>query len=211
MPFARAATRRRAARSAPRVQAPGRRAPAGSLPPPRLSPPARRRQRRPSTRLGRRRRRCPARAPRRPRRTRARPRRRQALSRSTLHRRHRPGAPREGTRVLYGGGMPRPFGLSTGEPPDRPEDPAVRRANLRRAGALVSAYPPPPRPRPPAVLGLIVFSAMLGVVPAFLLRGVLQAIQENDTKQLSLDAAAMIAIAIVTGVLGVWQTLLSNQ
>src|SRR3954452_5550866 len=207
MPFARAATRRRAARSAPRVQAPGRRAPAGSLPPPRLSPPARRRQRRPSTRLGRRRRRCPARAPRRPRRTRARPRRRQALSRSTLHRRHRPGAPREGTRVLYGGGMPRPFGLSTGEPPDRPEDPAVRRANLRRVAALFQQY----RLRLGAVLGLIVFSAMLGVVPAFLLRGVLQAIQENDTKQLSLDAAAMIVIAIVTGVLGVWQTLLSNQ
>ena len=62
-----------------------------------------------------------------------------------------------------------------------------------------------------AVLGLILVSAALGVVPAFLLRGVLQAIQEHDTTQLSLYAGGMIAIAIVTGVLGVWQTLLSNQ
>ena len=103
--------------------------------------------------------------------------------------------------------MPRPFSSATGEPPERPEDPAVRRANLRRVAGLFRHY----RLRLAAVLGLIVFSAMLGVVPAFLLRGVLQAIQENDTRQLSIDAAAMIVIAIVTGVLGVWQTLLSNQ
>ena len=103
--------------------------------------------------------------------------------------------------------MPRPFSSATGEPPERPEDPAVRRANLRRVAGLFRDY----RLRLAAVLGLIVFSAMLGVVPAFLLRGVLQAIQENDTRQLSIDAAAMIVIAIVTGVLGVWQTLLSNQ
>ena len=103
--------------------------------------------------------------------------------------------------------MPRPFSSATGEPPERPEDPAVRRANLRRVAGLFRDY----RLRLAAVLGLIVVSAMLGVVPAFLLRGLLQAIQENDTRQLSIDAAAMIVIAIVTGVLGVWQTLLSNQ
>jgi ATP-binding cassette subfamily B protein len=40
---------------------------------------------------------------------------------------------------------------------------------------------------------------------------VLEAIQQNDTRALSLSAAGMIAIAIVTGVLGVIQTLLSNQ
>src|SRR5206468_12679230 len=61
------------------------------------------------------------------------------------------------------------------------------------------------------VLGLILFSAALGVVPAFLLRGVLQAIPRNDTTRLSVYAGGMIAIAIATGVLGVWQTLLSNQ
>jgi ATP-binding cassette subfamily B protein len=103
--------------------------------------------------------------------------------------------------------MPRPFSSATGEPPERPEDPAVRRANLRRVAGLFRHY----RLRLSAVLGLIVFSAMLGVVPAFLLRGLLEAIQENDTRQLSIDAAAMIVIAIVTGALGVWQTLLSNQ
>jgi ATP-binding cassette subfamily B protein len=94
-----------------------------------------------------------------------------------------------------------------GAAPERPEDPAVRRANLKRIAALFRAY----RARLGAVLLLILLSAGLGVVPAFLLRGVLQAIQSNDTRRLSLDAGGMIAIAVITGVLGVWQTLLSNQ
>jgi ATP-binding cassette subfamily B protein len=93
------------------------------------------------------------------------------------------------------------------EAPTRPADPAVRRANLKRIARLFRDY----RRRLAAVLALILISAALGVVPAFLLRGVLQAIQSNDTTRLSLLAAGMIAIAIVTGVLGVWQTLLSNQ
>jgi len=102
--------------------------------------------------------------------------------------------------------MPRHFSIG-GEQPVRPEDPAVRRANLRRIARLFRDY----RSRLSAVLGLILISAALGVVPAFLLRGVLQAIASGDTRQLSIDAGGMIAIAIVTGVLGVWQTLLSNQ
>jgi ATP-binding cassette subfamily B protein len=93
------------------------------------------------------------------------------------------------------------------EQPVRPADPAVRRANLRRVAGLFRRY----RVRLSVVLALILFSAALGVVPAFLLRGVLQAIQDNDTTLLSLFAAGMIAIAVVNGVLGVWQTLLSNQ
>jgi ATP-binding cassette subfamily B protein len=93
------------------------------------------------------------------------------------------------------------------EAPTRPADPAVRRANLKRIARLFRNY----RRRLGAVLALILVSAALGVVPAFLLRGVLQAIQSNDTTRLSLLAAGMIVIAIVTGVLGVWQTLLSNQ
>jgi ATP-binding cassette subfamily B protein len=96
---------------------------------------------------------------------------------------------------------------SDDELPKRPEDPAVRRANLRRIAGLFRAY----RTRLGAVLGLILVSAGLGVVPAFLLRGVLEAIPRNDTTKLSLYAGGMIAIAIATGVLGVWQTLLSNQ
>ncbi|HEY8722868.1 MAG TPA: ABC transporter ATP-binding protein [Gaiellaceae bacterium] len=103
---------------------------------------------------------------------------------------------------MFGG-----FHRGFSETPDRPADPAVRRANLTRIARLFSAY----RRRLSGVLALILVSAALGVVPAFLLRGVLQAIQHNQTTRLSVLAAGMIAIAIVTGVIGVWQTLLSNQ
>src|SRR5512132_830982 len=91
--------------------------------------------------------------------------------------------------------------------PERPADPAQRRANLRRIGPLFSAY----KVRLGGLLLLIVVSAGLGVVPAFLLKRVLEAIGRNDTTALSYNAAGMIAIAIVTGALGVIQTLLSNQ
>ena len=93
------------------------------------------------------------------------------------------------------------------EKPERPADPAVRRANLRRITRLFHDY----RGRLSAVLLLILGSAALGVVPAFLLRGVLEAIGTHDSTKLSLYAGGMIAIAVATGVLGVWQTLLSNQ
>jgi ATP-binding cassette, subfamily B, bacterial len=99
------------------------------------------------------------------------------------------------------------FFHSSKAPPDRPADPAVRRANLRRIGHLFAAY----KRRLGAVLLLIVVSAGLGVLPAFLLQRALQAIQQNDTRSLSISAAGMIAIAVVTGALGVIQTLLSNQ
>jgi ATP-binding cassette subfamily B protein len=78
---------------------------------------------------------------------------------------------------------------------------------LRRIARLFHRY----RLRLGAVLGLILFSAALGVVPAFLLRGALESIQRQDTNRLSLFAGGMIAIAVATGALGVWQTLLSNQ
>jgi ATP-binding cassette, subfamily B, bacterial len=94
------------------------------------------------------------------------------------------------------------------EPPERPADPAVRRANLRRVARLFRPY----RGRLGAVLTLIMFSAGLGVVPAFLLKDILnRAIPQRDTTLLSYLAGGMIAIAVVTGVLGVGQTLLSNQ
>jgi ATP-binding cassette subfamily B protein len=93
------------------------------------------------------------------------------------------------------------------DPPARPEDPVVRRDNLRRIARLFRPY----RLRLGAVLALILVSAALGVVPAFLLRGVLQAIPAHDTTRLSWFAGGMIAIAVATGVLGVWQTLMSNQ
>src|SRR5207253_3648357 len=99
------------------------------------------------------------------------------------------------------------FFHSAEAPPERPADPAVRRANLSRIGRLFAAY----KLRLGGVLLLIVVSAALGVIPAFLLKRVLQAIQAKDTRSLSINAGAMIAIAIVTGMLGVIQTLLSNQ
>jgi ATP-binding cassette subfamily B protein len=99
------------------------------------------------------------------------------------------------------------FFYSADAPPERPADPAVRRSNLRRIGRLFAPY----RQRLGGVLLLIVASAVLGVVPAFLLQNLLEAIQRNDTTSLSFNAGGIIAIAIVTGALGVIQTLLSNQ
>ncbi len=93
------------------------------------------------------------------------------------------------------------------EAPERPADRAVRRSNLRRIGRLFIPY----KLRLSGVLTLIVVSAALGVVPAFLLKRVLEAIGANDTRALSFNAAGIIVIAVVTGALGVIQTLLSNQ
>ena len=93
------------------------------------------------------------------------------------------------------------------EPPVRPSDPAVRKANLaascassgRTAALLV-------------VCALIVFSAGIGVVSPFLLREVLDvAIPQERMGLLTALVAGMVAIPVITGVLGVWQTLLSNQ
>src|SRR5216683_5279099 len=99
------------------------------------------------------------------------------------------------------------FFHSSDPPAERPADPEVRRANLKRIGSLFAAY----KLRLGGVLLLIVVSAGLGVVPAFLLKRVLEAIGRNDTTSLSYNAGGIIAIAIATGVLGVIQTLLSNQ
>ena len=98
--------------------------------------------------------------------------------------------------------------FSADGPPERPSDPAVRKANLRRIFPLFRPY----RARLGAVCALIVFSAALGVIPSFLLREVLDvAIPDKDTRLLTWLVAGMIGIAIGTGVIGVWQTLLSNQ
>src|SRR5881296_362503 len=99
------------------------------------------------------------------------------------------------------------FFHSSDAPAERPADPEVRRANLKRIGPLFLPY----KLRLGGVLLLIVIAAGLGVVPAFLLKHVLEAIARNDTRSLSFNAGGMIAIAIATGVLGVVQTLLSNQ
>src|SRR2546423_10283532 len=99
------------------------------------------------------------------------------------------------------------FFHSAEAPPERPADPAVRRANLSRIGRLFAAY----KLRLGGVLLLIVVSAGLGVVPAFLLKYVLEAIARDDTRSLSINAARIIAISIATGALGAIPTLLSDQ
>jgi ATP-binding cassette subfamily B protein len=99
-------------------------------------------------------------------------------------------------------------GLDGDSPPQRPEDPAVRRANARRIIRLFRPY----RLRLGSVCALIFVSAALGVVSPFLLREVLDvAIPQERMGLLSALVAGMVAIPVVTGVLGVWQTLLSNQ
>jgi ATP-binding cassette subfamily B protein len=93
------------------------------------------------------------------------------------------------------------------EKPERPADRRVRRNNLRRTFRLFGSY----RGRLLVVLALILFSSALGVAPAFLLKGVLESIPRHETTRLSLFAGAMIAVSVVTGALGVFQTLLSNR
>jgi ATP-binding cassette subfamily B protein len=98
--------------------------------------------------------------------------------------------------------------FTSDDPPERPSDPAVRKANFRRIVRLFRPY----KARLAVVFTLIVFSAGIGVVSPFLLREVLDvAIPEENVGLLSWLVAGMVAIPIVTGVLGVWQTLLSNQ
>src|SRR3954451_19733752 len=70
----------------------------------------------------------------------------------------------------------------------------------------------PYRGRLGTVLGLIGISALLGVASPFLLRAILDdAIPHQDTRQLALLVAGMVAISIATGALGVAQTFLSNH
>ena len=100
------------------------------------------------------------------------------------------------------------FGSKQLERPERPADPAVRKANLRRIFPLFRSY----RPQLAVVFTLIFFSALLGVIPAFLLKDILNtALPENDLRLLTALVAGMISISIVTGAIGVYQTLLSNR
>ena len=60
--------------------------------------------------------------------------------------------------------------------------------------------------------GVIIVSAAIGVVSPFLLRDVLdEAIPEENVRLLTVLVAGMVAIPIITGALGVFSTLLSNQ
>ncbi|MGI9111988.1 MAG: ABC transporter ATP-binding protein [Gaiellaceae bacterium] len=104
--------------------------------------------------------------------------------------------------------MPRGRAFQSSEPVERPADKAVRRANLRRIVRLFRPY----RLRLTGVLGLILFSSAVGAIPAFLVQRVFDdALPDGDLRLLNILVGAMVGIAIFTGVLGVVQTLLSNQ
>ena len=98
--------------------------------------------------------------------------------------------------------------FSPDKPPERPADPAVRRANLRRVFGLFKAY----RWRLSVVLALIGFSALLSIVSPFLVRDIFdEALPDNDNRLLTILVLGLIGIAVFTGILGVFQTWLSNQ
>jgi ATP-binding cassette, subfamily B, bacterial len=80
--------------------------------------------------------------------------------------------------------------------------------SLARIARLFRPY----RLRLSVLLGLIFLSAGLGVINPFLLRGVIDtAYPHRDTTLLAELVAGMIALAVLTGVIGVAQTWISNQ
>ena len=98
------------------------------------------------------------------------------------------------------------------EPAERPADPAVRRANFRRIVALFRPY----KLRLGGVLALILFSSTVGAFSAFLVKRIFDDALPSpehaaDLALLNLLVGGLIAIAILTGAIGVVQTLLSNQ
>src|SRR5579862_3691541 len=110
-----------------------------------------------------------------------------------------------------GRGTGGPWG--TREPVERPADPAVRRAHGRRIVRLFRPY----WAKLAVVLTLILISSGLGVVPAFLLKAVINTFVTAsksghfDFHHLSILVGAMIAISIFTGATGVVQSYLSTQ
>jgi ATP-binding cassette, subfamily B, bacterial len=90
----------------------------------------------------------------------------------------------------------------------RPEDIPAAPVSLRRVGRLFLPY----RLRLGGLLALIFLSAGLGVVNPFLIRGVLDdAYPHRDTTLLTALVAGMIALSVLTSVIGVAQTWISNQ
>jgi ATP-binding cassette subfamily B protein len=99
-------------------------------------------------------------------------------------------------------------GIVRDDAPERVADPARRRANLHRVVGLFRPY----RLRLASVLSLIALSAAVDIVSPFLLRAILDtALPEGDDELLTMLVLGMIGIAVATGILGVFQTLLSNQ
>jgi ATP-binding cassette, subfamily B, bacterial len=84
----------------------------------------------------------------------------------------------------------------------------VSPVSLRRVGALFGPY----RARLSGLLSLIFLSAGLGVISPFLLREFInKAYPQHDTKLVIELVSGMIALSIITSVIGVAQTWISNQ
>lgn len=89
-----------------------------------------------------------------------------------------------------------------------PEDIPSEPVSLRRIASLFRPY----RARLTGLLSLICLAAGLGVVNPFLLRGIIDtAYPDKNTTLLTALVLAMIALSVITGVIGVAQTLISNQ
>jgi ATP-binding cassette subfamily B protein len=105
--------------------------------------------------------------------------------------------------------------FAPGEKVERPADKAVRRANLRRVTKLFRGY----WGKLSVVTGLILVASALGVIPAFLLRDIIsKAFQPAPHGHVTVDmrlltelVVAMIAISVISGVIGVIQAYLSTQ
>jgi ATP-binding cassette subfamily B protein len=90
----------------------------------------------------------------------------------------------------------------------RPEDIPSAPVSLRRIARLFGAY----RRRLGLLLGLIFLSAGLGVISPFLLREFINvAYPKHDTTLVIELVSGMIALSVITSVIGVAQTWISNQ
>ncbi|HUA74116.1 MAG TPA: ABC transporter ATP-binding protein [Solirubrobacteraceae bacterium] len=99
-------------------------------------------------------------------------------------------------------------GRNHSRPAPRPEDIPDTPVSLRRIARLFNPY----RARLGLLLGLIFLSAGLGVVSPFLLREIINdALPHRDTTLLSELVGGMIALSILTSVIGVAQTWISNM
>ncbi len=106
------------------------------------------------------------------------------------------------------GGSHPPEGRHGRQPELRPEDIPSAPVSLRRIARLFLPY----RARLGVLLGLIFLSASLGVISPFLLREIINtAYPHHDTTLLAELVAGMVALSVITSVIGVAQTWISNQ